>query len=91
MPNYLGEVRRRGIPVGGADGGEEAQRVPLDGGLGVGGGVVEAVEDHGNGVRRERGDGLLEVLDRDLVGVTVGKLGQGGEDPLLELHHSKVG
>jgi len=75
MGDDLGEVRGRGIGVGGADGGEEAQGVSLDGGLWVGGGVVEAVENHGNGVRRERSNGLLEVLDRDLVRVAVGELG----------------
>jgi len=90
MPDNLGEVRRRGVGVGSADGGKEAQRVPLDGGLGVGGGIVETVKDHGNGVRRQRSDGLLEVLNRDLVRVAVGELGEGSEDPLLELHHSKV-
>ena len=72
----LGKVGGRGVGVRAADGGEEAQGVPLDGGLGVGGGVVETIENHRNGVRREPRDGLLQVLHRDLVRVAVGELRQ---------------
>lgn len=78
MGDDLGEVGGGSVGMGGADGGEEAEGVFLDGGFRVsGGGVVEAVENHGNGVGRERSDGLLEVFDGDLVSVAVGEFREG--------------
>lgn len=74
MGNDLGEVGCGGVGMGGGDGGKEAEGVFFDGGFGVGGGgVVETVKDHGNGVRGERSNGVLEVFDGDLVGVAVGE------------------
>lgn len=77
--------------MGGGEGGEEAERFLLDGGFGVGGGVVEAVEEHRNAVRREGLDDLVEVFDGDLVGVSVGEFGERSKDSLLKLNHGKVG
>jgi hypothetical protein len=81
-----------GVRVGGVDEGEEAERVLASGGFGViGDGVVEGVEEHGEGVRGEGVDGGLEVVHGDLVGVAVRELVEGGQDLLLELHHCQVG
>lgn len=62
--------------MGGADDREEAEGLFLDGGLGVGCGVVEAVEDHGDGVRGEGVNGLFKVFNGDLMGVPVGEFGE---------------
>lgn len=78
MGDDLGEVGCGGVVVVGADDGEEAEGFVFDGGFGVGNGVVEAVEDHGDGVRGEGLDGSLEVFYCDLVGVSVGELREGG-------------
>lgn len=98
MGDDLGEVGRGGVRMGGAEEGEEAEGLAAgDGGslpgIGVGKGgriVEEGVEEHGDAVTGEGSDDLLEVIDGDLVGVAVGELGEGGEDPGLELHHGQM-
>ena len=72
----FGQVGRGGVRVGRAGDGEQPEGLLLDGGLGLRRGVVEAVEEHGNGVSGEGLDGLFQVLDGDLVGVAVGELGE---------------
>lgn len=91
MGNDFGEVGGGGVGVGGGSEGEEAEGLLLEGGLGVGGRVVEAIEEHGKGVSGEGGDDGMELVDCDLVGVAVGELGEGSEDALLQLHHGQVG
>lgn len=87
MGNDFGQVGRREIGVGGGDQCEQPQRLFLDGGFGVGGGVVEAIEEHRKAVGGEGLDYFLEIFDGDLVSVSVGEFGERGEDSLLEFHH----
>lgn len=76
MGDDFGEVGGGGIGVGSAEVGEEAEGLLFDGGFvcGVGGGVVEAVEEHGDAVGGEGLDDLVEVFHGDLMGVPVGEL-----------------
>ena len=66
------------VECGSGSGGGEAVRDPLDGGLGVGGGLVKTVKNHWNGVRQESQDSVLQVLHRDLMRVAVGELRKRG-------------
>lgn len=58
-----------------ADVGEEVEALLFDGGFGIGAGVVEAVEEHGEGFGGEGLDGFLEIFDGDLVCVSIGEFG----------------
>lgn len=91
MGDDLGQVGGGGVGVGGGGEGKEAEGLLLKGGLGVRGGVVKAVEEHGEGVGGEGGDDGVEVIEGDLVRVAVRELGEGGEDALFQLHHGQVG
>lgn len=91
MRDDFSEVGGSGIGVGAAKETKQPERLLLDKGLGIGGCLVEAIEeDRDAGVRREVLDEIVKVVDGDLVGVTVGELGKGGKNSLLELHHGEV-
>lgn len=91
MGDDFGKVGGGGIGVGGAEESEKPERLLLDKGFGIGGGLIEAIEEDGDaGVGREILDEIVEVVNGDLVGVAVGELGEGGQNALLELHHREV-
>lgn len=47
----------------------------------------DGIEHHRNAVSGDGADNLFEVLHGDMVGVSVGELGERSQDPRLELHH----
>lgn len=53
--------------------------------------MKEGMEKSRNPIRRNRTDDLLKVVNGNLVGITVGELGEGGKDAALELNHGGVG
>lgn len=74
-----------------AEYGQKAEGFFFDGGFWVGGGIVETIEEHGNAFWGKGLDDLLEVINGDLVSVSVGELGKGSKDPLLEFNHGEMG